>query len=120
MPDFETREIQVRYYSADYGPHVFDFTDALPSGVTISSASVKSYLTKVDQADDLSAKTETTSELIDAQLTAASGNYNVNVYFNYPSTTAWLGGAKHTLVFELTLSNSAKHNYFFHYVRVMY
>jgi hypothetical protein len=120
MPDFETRKIEVRYYSTDYGPFQFDLEEALPSGTTISTVTVKSYLTKIDREDDVADYTETTSELIDAVKTVVSGNYGVNVYFNYPTTAAYVGGAKHTLLFEITLDNGAKHVYYHHYVRCFY
>jgi hypothetical protein len=115
--DFDKSKIEVRYASTDYGPFTFDFQDALPGTTTISSVTLKSFLGKLDQNDDLGDQTETTAELIDAVKTAVSGNYGVAAYFNYPSTTT-NQNANHTLVFELTLSNGAVHAYYFQRVYV--
>ena len=115
--DFPTFKIEVRYNSLDYGPFSFDFEDACPSGVTVSSATVRSFLGKYDTDDDLSDFTETTSELVDTAKTAVSGNYTVNVYFNFPGTST-NQDLKHTLVFEITFSNSGTHNYHGQYVWV--
>lgn len=109
--DFAKFKIEVRYAAVDYGPFTFDFEDALPTGTTISAVTLKSFLGKLDQNDDLGDETETTSELVDAVKTAVSGNYGVAAYFNYPSTTT-NQNADHTLVFELTLSNGAEHCYY--------
>jgi hypothetical protein len=42
--EFETGLIEVGETASKWGPFAFDFTDGLPTGVTISSATVKSYL----------------------------------------------------------------------------
>lgn len=109
--DFAKFKIEVRYAALDYGPFTFDFEDALPTGTTVSSVTLKSFLGKLDQNDDLGDETETTAELIDAVKTTVSGSYGVAAYFNYPTTAAWQN-EDHTLVFELTLSNSAEHAYY--------
>lgn len=115
--DFAKDKIEVRYNSVDYGPFTFDLQKVLPSGVTISSVTVKSFLGKFDQKDDLGDATETTSELINAAKSGVSGSYGVAVYFNYPSTLT-NRNADHTLVFEVTMSNNATHNYYFQRVYV--
>lgn len=119
MPDFQRQDIEVRYASDSYGPHKFDMTDAIPSGTTLDSVTVRSFLGKVDKEDDLSAETETTSELIDAVASMVVSNTEIEVYFEYPSTAAWKsGGKKHTVVLEVTFANGGVHPYFFHYVKV--
>jgi hypothetical protein len=115
MFDFPRKTITVRYNTADYGPHSFDLEDAAPTGAVISSVTVKSYSGQVKPGADLALATETTTNLIDAVLTAASGNYTVNVYLNYPGST--LEG-NHTLVFEVTWDNNAIHPYYFYKVKV--
>lgn len=116
--DFSKEKIEIRGTSTDYGPFTFDFQDALPSGVTVSSVTVESYLGKITPEDELSGQTETTDELIDAVKTAVSGSYGVAVYFNYPTTDAYNSDKDHTLIFKLTLSNDAKHDYWFQWVKV--
>jgi len=115
--DFPRFKIDVRYKSLDYGPFSFDFEDACPSGVTLNDVTVRSFLGKVDIDDDLDDYTETTSELIDSGNTAVSGDYDVNVYFNFPSTTTYME-EKHSLVFEIEFSNSATHSFIGQYVWV--
>jgi len=118
MPDFERKTIEVRYYSDDYGPHNFDMEEALPTGTVLSSATVKSYLGKVDKEDAIADQTETTSELINDSKSIVISDYIISVYFEYPSTAAYKSGQKHTVIFEVTLDNGAKHNYYFQYARV--
>jgi hypothetical protein len=118
MPDFERKTIEVRYYSDDYGPHNFDMEEALPGGTILASVNVKSYLGKVDKESTLADETETTSELINDSKSIAVSDFVISVFFEYPTTAGWKSGQKHTLVFEITLDNDAKHNYYFQYVRV--
>jgi len=114
--DFDQFKIEIRQSSVDWGPFSFDFEDALPSGTTIASVTLNSYLGKVIPEDDIDDQTDTTSELVDAVLTAVSGSYGVNAYFNYPSTSTYIGEEKHTLVFVLTLDTGAVHSYYGHHV----
>lgn len=113
--DFEKKTIEVRYFSTDFGPHVFDFEKGIPEGLTLSSVTVRSWLGQFEPDDDLTAALESTDDLIDAAKTAVSGDYGVAVYFNYPGAS-WAG--KHTLVFQITLSNDADHPYYFYCVLV--
>ena len=115
--DFPRFKIDIRYNTLDYGPFEFDFEDACPSGVTVTGITLRSFLGKVDVDDDIASFTETTSELIDTVETAVSGDYGVNAYFNYP-TTSTNQGEKHSLVFEITFSNAATHNFYGQYVWV--
>ena len=80
---------------------------------------VKSYLGKVNPGDDLTAETDTSSELVDTVKTVVLSSYVVSVYFNYPTTATNYGDVTHTLIFEVTLSNGATHAYYFYSVRVM-
>jgi hypothetical protein len=115
--DFPQKEIQINYNSLDYGPFTFDFEDQAPTGLTLSSVTLKSYFGRVTKTDDLSGKTETTTDLIDTGLTNVSGNYTVDAYFNYPGSS--LEG-NHTLIFELTWSgNSGTHAYYFYKVKAV-
>jgi len=116
MADFDRFKIEVRQASSDWGPFKFDFTDALPDGTTISSISMKSYLGRVIPEDVLADQTDTTSELIDAAKTVVSSSYVVSVYFDYPTTSTYIGAVKHTLVFNLTLDNGAIHSFYAYYV----
>lgn len=115
MPDFPKKIIEIRYATDSWGPHNFDLEKAIPSGTSISSVVVKSYLGKVDKGTDLSAETETTSELIDAIQSLPISATVVSCYFDYPVTAAWQG-QKHTLVFEITLDNGAVHPFFHHFL----
>jgi hypothetical protein len=115
--DFSRFKIDVRYNSLDYGPFSFDFEDACPTGTTVSDITLRSFLGKVDIDDDIDDFTESTSELIDTAKVAVSGDYGVNAYFNFPTTTTY-HGEKHSLVFEITYSNAATHNFYGQYVWV--
>ncbi len=112
--DFEARTIRVRYNSADYGPHTFDFEDAIPLDTTLASVSLRAFLGKVKPGEDLADETEE-SDLIDAVLTAVTGDFVVSAYFNYPGSDA---EGNYTLVFEITLDNAAVHPYYFYKVVV--
>ncbi len=113
--DFARFKIDVRYKSLDYGPFAFDFEDACPSGVTVSGIVLRSFSGKVDIDDDLDDYTETTSELVDVAKTAVSGSYGVDAFFNFPTTVAYME-VKHSLVFEITFSNTATHSFYGQYV----
>jgi len=117
--DFEARTIKVRYNSADFGPHTFDFEDAIPLDQVLASVTVRAFLGKVKPGEDLAAETELPTSgvgsLIDSVLTAVTGDYVVSVYFNYPGSTK---EGNYTLVFEITLGNAAIHPYYFYKVTV--
>ena len=113
--DFESGKIEIREDSLNYGPFTFDMTDVAPEGAVISSVAVASYTGKVQPSALLSGETETTSSLIDNLLTAATGDYVVSVYFNYPGVAL---EANHTLVLTVTWDNTAVHSYFFYKLKV--
>ena len=114
MSDFDYGTIEIRYNSADYGPFTFDLEDAAPTGAVISAVTVKSYDGNVKAGDLLSGETETSSYLVDSVLTAATGDYTVGVYFNYPGVDY---EGNHTLFFEITWDNNAIHSYVFYRVK---
>ena len=115
--DFPKSTIDVRYATTDYGPYNFDFEDALPSDIELSSVTIRSFAGNVTQDDDLSGETESTSELIDSVKSVINGKYTVDVYFDYPSTAAYIGQS-HTLIFEITANNGGIHPFYFYRVKV--
>ncbi len=119
--EFENSKITIQADCADWGPFAFDLEDGLPNGRTLASATVKSYLGRVkpDDSDTLSEETETTSELISAE--AVQGDYTVYVYFNRPTTAAYVN-QKHTLIITFTLDapgGGGSHSAFFYTVEVI-
>ena len=118
MPDFNISNIDVRYGTAGWGPHNFDFSDnSLPPGTTISSVVVRSFVGSVDRGAQLSSFVESTSTLIDTAQTEVKDGTSVDVYLNYPgSSLASVSGVVHSLIFELTLDNGAEHPFYFHRV----
>ncbi len=114
--EFETGLIEVGHNADKWGPFAFDFTAGLPAGTTINACTVKSYLGRVGKDDDLTDETETTSELINSSALASSTV--VNVFFDLPTTAAWLG-VSHSVIFELTLDNTGTHSAFFYRVKVV-
>jgi hypothetical protein len=116
--DFETGRIEIGHNASDWGPFTFDFSDGLPTGISLVSCTVKSYLGRVGKDDDLSAETDTSSELI---ATAATVALNVvSVFLTLPSTSSYFDAA-HTLVFEYTTDNvqAGTHSAFFYRVQVV-
>ena len=118
MPDFQKKSIEVRYYSTSWGPHNFDFIDAIPLGTRIEGFNIRAFLGKYDKGDDLAAAIETTLELIDANMCIALDYTTISTYFNCPTTVAYKSedGVAHTIIFELTLNNGATHPFYFHQV----
>ena len=121
MPvDFPKKTIDVRYATENYGPYNFDFEDALPGGINLVNVNIRSFLGIITENSDLSAETESTTELVDSALSVINGNHTVDLFLNYPSTAAYIG-QNHTLVFEVTTSaagNTATHAFYFHRVKV--
>lgn len=112
--DFEAGTIEIREDSLNYGAFTFDMTDAAPDSAIISSISCKVYSGKVQPSAELADETEI-PDIIDAVLTAATGDYVVSVFFDYPGL-AYEGN--HTLVITVTWSNTAVHSYFFYKIKV--
>lgn len=116
--NFETGRLEIGHNADAWGPFGFEFSDGLPSGITVTAVTCRSFLGRVQPKDDLTDETETTSELIDNALIVS--NTIVQVYFNLPSTTAYRD-ANHTLVFEFTTDNvlTGTHSAYFYRVVVV-
>ena len=123
MPDFPVDTIEVRYFTSKWGPYNFDLTDALPTGVTIESISVRSFLGKLDKGDSLDPEDveETTSDIIETSLCSVHANTTLNIFFKFPTGKPdyySLIGVTHTLVFEVTLNTTGTYPFYFHQVIV--
>jgi len=119
---FENGKITIQATADAWGPFTFNFAGGLPTGRTIASVVVASYLGKVvpDDSDVLTDETETTSELIDSSAMDATGLIAA-VYFNRPTTAAYIN-AKHSLVFTFTMDaagGGGTHTAFFYTVEVV-
>jgi len=119
--EFESGKITLQADASDWGPFTFDLEDAMPSGRTVASAVVKTYLGRVKPADSdtLATETETTSELINTN--SMSSDYVVSVWFDRPTTAAYIN-AKHTMVVTFTLDASGgggTHSAFFYTIEVI-
>jgi len=119
--EFEQGKITIQADASAWGPFTFDLEGGIPSGRTVASAVVKSYLGRVkpDDSDILSTFTETTSELINAN--SMSSSYVVAVYFDRPTTAAYIN-AKHSIVITFTLDaagGGGTHSAFFYMVEVV-
>jgi hypothetical protein len=119
--EFESGQITIQASASDWGPFTFDLEDGIPSGRTVASAVVKTYLGRVkpEDSDILSTFTETTSELINTN--SMSSNYVVAVYFDRPTTAAYIN-QKHTVVITFTLDaagGGGTHSAFYYYVNVI-
>lgn len=119
---FDTDVIEIGHNADDWGPFAFNLEPGIPGGtaggITVSSIVARTYLGRVVPKDDLSDETETTSELVVTAKSTVASSYIAQVYFDLPSTTAWLG-VNHTLVIEYTLSNAAKHSAYFYKIKVV-
>lgn len=119
---FENGKITIQASASGWGPFAFDFEDSLPTGRTLASFTVASYLGRVRPADSdvLSAETVTTSELIHSTGLDATGLI-ASVYFDRPTTAAYIN-VKHSLVFTITLDaagGGGVHTAFFYSVSVI-
>ena len=125
MSDFELKDIEIRYFSDDWGPFSFNFPSsssqsaedgAIPFGDTIAGAAVKAYTGNVKPGMDLGDQEDLTSVLIDSTKPPVVSPNNIQVYFNYPGSTHT--NKKATLIFELTLTSGAKHAFYYTYVKI--
>ena len=117
----ESGKNTIQAAASAWGPFTYDFEPGMPTGRTVASATVTSYLGRVRPADSdiLSTFTDTTSELIDSS--SMSSDYVLAVYFNRPTTTSYIN-AKHSLVIEFTLDaagGGGTHTAFFYAVDVI-
>ena len=121
MPDFPVSTIEIRYSTVKWGPYNFDLTEALPSGTVIDEVVVRSFLGKLDKGDSLDTEDaeETTSDIIETDLTSVESNTTVDVFFKFPTgETDYYSesGVIHTLVFEITLDTLGEYPFYFHQV----
>lgn len=119
--EFETGQVTIQADAFKWGPYIYNFTKGLPTGRTIASVTVKSYLGRVkpSDSDNLGSFTETTSELIDSAVLLDT--LNVSVYFTRPTTAAYIN-AKHSLVFTVNLDaagGGGAHSAFYYRVDVI-
>ena len=126
MADFTQRNIEIGYFTDNWGPYSFKFPiatgvsendGAIPYNSTIASAAVKAYQGNISRKSTLSEETEIAG-LVD---TDYAPNINtagdtVDVKFAYPATT--FKSQKATLIFELTLSTGAEKAFYFQYLRI--
>lgn len=117
MYDFPSKNVEIRYSSLTF-PQTWDLTNALVTGLTISSVTARTFKGKVRPVDasDLTDFTETTSELVASSVVDSTGK-KVTVDFNYP-TTASYKNYKHTLILECTFSDSSEYPFFHYYIDV--
>jgi len=121
---FANGKITIQSGADAWGPFNFNFAGGLPSGRTIASIVVSSYLGKVvpDDSDTLDEETDTTAELIDtASTTVDSTGLITSVYFNRPTTEAYIN-QKHSLYFVFTMDaagGGGTHSAFFYAVEVV-
>lgn len=110
-------DIELRYFSDEWGTFLFDFTDALPASAVISEVAVKAYLNIIKPSADIASLATITSDIIDSDYTPEVVNSTqVAVKFNYTEARK---GTKATLIFELTTEGGAKHPFFFHHVKTV-
>jgi len=102
--DFDTKLIKIKSDADQWGPFRFSFTSAIPSGTSISSATVTSSLNGSD----------TTSSLIESGSVSNGSDY-VDLKLQYPGSS-FIG--MHKLRFKLTLNTSAIQDFDFGYVSV--
>ena len=126
MPDFDQADIEIGYYTDNWGPYSFQFPIAsaitendgtIPFNSTISSVVVSAYQGNVNRKSTLADETAIPG-LIDTDYTPtinATGDM-VAIEFAYPATT--FKGQKATIIFALTLSTGAKKAFYFQYVRI--
>jgi len=117
MSDFPPGTIEIRSYSDNWGPFVFDMTDAIPSGDTIASFTPKAYAGEVLSTGTLSNYTEITSALIETDPAHSVSGDDLKVYLKWPGTSYINTTA--TLVFEVTYTlQTGKQRYYFYKVDI--
>jgi hypothetical protein len=114
--EFEQGTITIQAGASDWGPFNFNFEDALPSGYSLVSCTVKSYLGRVKPGDNVANFTETTSELINT--TAVASNTTCTVTFDKPTTAAYID-VSHSLVFSFSITGGGTHTAYYYRVKVI-
>ena len=120
MDDFTVHAgIDLRYFSDNWGPFNFDFTNLLPSGATVTACEVKAYLGAATAKSDLSTFDDISSEIIDPDhAPAVAEDTHINMWFKYPADTT-LKGERASLVFEITTDSGAQHPFYFQSVNIV-
>ena len=117
MGDWVDYDINVGYYTDNWGSYIFPFTNKLPAGDVLSSVTVKAYKgANIDRTANLSTYVSLTTSLIEASPVISSSGLNVAVKFQWPTST--YKGSTATIVFEITTASSAKHTFYHHHVVV--
>ena len=112
-----TKDVEVMYYTDLWGVYSFDFSDALPTGDSISAVTVDAYIGNVKHKSNLSEFTDISSDLIDPAYTPQIiDSTKVYVKFQYPGST--YANQKASLIFEITTDSGAKHPFYFKYVKI--
>lgn len=112
-----TRDIDVMYYTDLWGVYSFEFSDALPTGDTISAVTVEAYIGNVKHSSTLSEFTDISANLIDpAYAPQIVDNTKVYIKLQYPGST--YANQKASLIFEITTDSGAKHPFYFKYVKI--
>lgn len=123
MTDFEEVDIEINHFSDNWGPFVFNVDSAsaqiandglIPFGSELNSATVRAFVGTINEGALLSEYTEITTELIDTDIPVAVTANTIMVYFKYPGVS--YKGKRITIIFEVTLSTTAKQAFFFHSV----
>jgi hypothetical protein len=125
MADFTQVNIEIGYYSDNWGPYAYNFPIAssisandgvLPYASTIQSVAVTAYQDNVKRTSTLADETEVTG-LIDTDYTPTiSGDDTILVKYAYPAVS--FKGQKATIIFELTLSTGAQKAFYFQYIKI--
>lgn len=118
-------DIEVGYYTDNWGPYSFNFPIAtavdsndglIPYGATITAVTVSTYQGNVNRKSTLADETEITG-LIDADHTPSiSDGDTIAIRFAYPNVS--FKGQKATIIFAVTLSTGAQKAFYAQYVRI--
>jgi hypothetical protein len=112
--------IDIRYNSDNWGPFNFDLSNAIPTGDSLISATVRSFVGPVKPSSNLTDFIEIPNDgsgLIDMTYPPVVLSENiVQVHFRYPGDT--YKGNKVTLLFEYTTSAGAENVVYGRYVKI--
>ena len=114
MDFLRSGNIEIRYFSDEWGPFIFDFADAIPGGDSIASVSVKAY-EGIIRPSDIVADWDEITDLVEAAPSIVGDT--IKVKLQYPADTT-LKDTRATLLFELTMASGGKHPFFFHHVNI--
>ena len=108
--------IELRYFTDEWGPYSVDLTGGLPDGDTIADVTIKVYSGRVTPAADLTDLTDLASQVIE---NGSIGFSDLSVWWTmqYPVDAA-LKSQKFTLIFEVTTSTGGKHPFYLYRVKV--